>query len=41
MRDLDVLRTINAERATLLAIGAMVRTTGTVSIGDSMELVDG
>jgi len=33
-RDLDVLRTINAERATTLSIGALVVTEGTISQGD-------
>ena len=33
-RDLDVLRTINAERDTLLSIGALVVNEGTISEGD-------
>ena len=37
-RDLDVLRTINRERAGNLAIGALVVHPGTVTAGD--ELVD-
>ncbi len=37
-RDLDVLRTINAERRSLLAVGAGVVTTGAVAVGD--EVVD-
>lgn len=36
-RDLDVLRTINAERATLLSIGALVTTEGTISEGDTIS----
>ena len=35
-RDLDVLRTINAERETLLAIGALVTQEGTLSTGDTI-----
>ena len=38
-RDLDVLRTINAERDSLLGIGGLVRATGTVSIGDHLTVV--
>lgn len=38
-RDLDVLRTINAERATNLSIGALVVTEGTISEGDEITLV--
>ncbi len=38
-RDLDVLRTINAERASSLAIGAVVATPGTIRPGDAV--VDG
>ena len=38
-RDLDVLRTINAERASLLGIGGLVRTTGVVSVGDELSVV--
>jgi uncharacterized protein len=33
-RDLDVLRTINRERAGLLAVGALVATPGRVRVGD-------
>lgn len=33
-RDLDVLRTINRERATCLAVGATVRSGGVISVGD-------
>jgi uncharacterized protein YcbX len=33
-RDLDVLRTINAERATFLGIGSTVATPGTIRVGD-------
>jgi len=36
-RDLDVLRTINAERATTLSVGALVTTQGTISEGDSVS----
>ena len=36
-RDLDVLRTINAERDTTLAVGALVVTEGTISQGDPLE----
>lgn len=36
-RDLDVLRTINAERATLLAVGALVVRGGTIRIGDQLR----
>jgi len=35
-RDLDVLRIINAERATSLAVGALVATEGTLSVGDEV-----
>lgn len=35
-RDLDVLRTINGERASNLAIGALVATAGTISEGDTI-----
>lgn len=35
-RDLDVLRTINAERAASLAIGATVTTPGTIATGDEV-----
>jgi len=39
-RDLDVLRTINAERETLLSIGALVVTEGTIiSEGDSVTAI--
>lgn len=36
-RDLDVLRTINAERATSLAIGALVEAAGTIIEGDAVS----
>jgi len=39
-RDLDVLRTINAERAALLSVGALVVTEGTISEGDSVTPVE-
>lgn len=35
-RDLDVLRTINAERATFLAVGALVSAPGTIAVGDQV-----
>ncbi|HSL57450.1 MAG TPA: MOSC N-terminal beta barrel domain-containing protein [Acidimicrobiales bacterium] len=38
-RDVDVLRTINAERDGCLGIGAVVRTPGRVTIGDELTLV--
>jgi uncharacterized protein YcbX len=36
-RDVDVLRTINRERATNLGIGGLVRSTGVVRVGDPVE----
>lgn len=36
-RDLDVLRTVNRERASLLAVGALVATEGTVTVGDELR----
>ncbi len=38
-RDVELLKTINAERDTFLAIGALVAQPGPVAIGDSVELV--
>lgn len=38
-RDLDVLRTINAERATLLSVGAMIETAGQIAVGDQLQHV--
>jgi len=35
-RDLDVLRTVNRERAALLGIGALVATAGRLSVGESL-----
>jgi hypothetical protein len=35
-RDLDVLKTINKERAGNLAIGAVVRAPGRVGVGDAL-----
>jgi len=35
-RDLDVLRTINKERATYLGAGALVATPGTIHVGDEV-----
>lgn len=37
-RDLSVLTTINAERATLLAIGMLVTQTGTLDVGDDVRV---
>lgn len=37
-RDLTVLKTINAERATFLAIGLLVEHTGTISVGDDVHV---
>jgi uncharacterized protein len=37
-RDLDVLRTINAERQTWLGVGTLVVTPGQLSVGDDVEL---
>ena len=36
-RDLDVLKTINAERATFLAVGCLVTATGTIALGDEVR----
>ena len=36
-RDVDVLRTINRTRANNLGIATLVRTTGTVRVGDTVE----
>jgi uncharacterized protein YcbX len=38
-RDLSVLKTINAERATFLAIGMLVENTGTITVGDDVRVV--
>ena len=38
-RDLGVLKTINAERATFLAIGMLVAETGTITLGDRVDAV--
>jgi uncharacterized protein YcbX len=38
-RDLEVLKTINAERSSCLAIGATVKTTGEVGVGDEVDAV--
>jgi uncharacterized protein YcbX len=35
-RDLDVLRTINKDRATFLGAGALVTTRGTIHVGDEL-----
>ncbi|MGD9703867.1 MAG: MOSC domain-containing protein [Acidimicrobiia bacterium] len=37
-RDLDVLRTVNRERDTFLGVGALVRGTGTVAVGDELTI---
>jgi uncharacterized protein YcbX len=37
-RDLDVLRTINRERAGNIAVGGMVRVPGELAVGDQIEL---
>jgi uncharacterized protein YcbX len=37
-RDLDVLRTINAERATHLGVGTLVVTPGDVTVGDELTV---
>lgn len=37
-RDLDVLRTINKERATTLAVGAIVAEPGTIRVGDALTV---
>jgi uncharacterized protein YcbX len=36
-RDLSVLKAINAERATFLAIGMLVAETGTITLGDRVD----
>lgn len=36
-RDLDVLKTINAERATFLAIGCLVTEAGSIAVGDEVR----
>jgi hypothetical protein len=38
-RDLDVLKTINAERASMLAVGGTVKTPGEISVGDEVRAV--
>jgi len=38
-RDLDVLRTINRERAGDLGVGALVTTPGTIAVGDEVALL--
>jgi hypothetical protein len=38
-RDLDVLKTINAERATFLAVGMLVAETGRITLGDRADAV--
>lgn len=39
-RDLDVLRTINKQRGGTLAVGAMVRAAGVISLGDEVAETD-
>jgi uncharacterized protein YcbX len=39
-RDLDVLRTINATRASLLGVGGLVQTPGHVALGDEVAPLD-
>jgi uncharacterized protein YcbX len=39
-RDLDVLRTINRERAGNLAVGAMVTRPGVIALGDEVVVLD-
>ena len=36
-RDLDVLRTVNRDRAGNLGVGAMVTTTGHIAVGDPVN----
>ena len=38
-RELDVLRTVRDERAMLLGVGTLVSTSGTVSVGDRLEVI--
>ena len=38
-RDLDVLRTINKERAGNLAVGGLIAVTGAVAVGDEVEVL--
>lgn len=38
-RDLEVLRTINRERSTFLAVGALVRRAGRFAVGDAVESI--
>ena len=37
-RDLDVLRTINAERETFLGVGTLVVIPGQLSVGDEVKV---
>jgi uncharacterized protein len=37
-RDLDVLRTINRDRAGFLGVGALVITAGTIAVGDELNV---
>ena len=39
-RDLDVLRTVHRERASTLGIAGLVRTTGSVGVGDELTVLD-
>ncbi len=40
-RDLDVLRTINAERESRLGVGTLVVQPGTVAVGDELRVLEG
>jgi uncharacterized protein YcbX len=39
-RDLDVLRTINAERATHLGVGTLIVQPGAIAVGDELRVLD-
>lgn len=39
-RDLGVLRVVNRERDTFLGVGALVRRTGSVAVGDELTIVE-
>ena len=39
-RDLDVLRTINAERGTNLGVGTLIVQPGAVTVGDELRVLD-
>ena len=38
-RDIELLKTINRDRATFLSIGSLVATPGSVAIGDDVTLL--